>query len=186
MTECKNQGFEVLGGPDHDDKELDIYNPGFTKEDAEEVDAVLVGMDTSMNMYKLTFALACLKNGAKFYACNPDAYDKVGDRNIPGAGCMVTQLEAASGVTPLVLGKPNKYAIETAIQEHNLSKEESIMIGDRIDTDILLGQNADVDTCLVLTGVSKLEHYAQQKKLKNGIVPTYVAKEVSCESTLKK
>lgn len=69
-------------------------------------------MDTHYSFYKIAFAIACIKNGAKFYACNPDAFDKVGDRYIPGAGCMIKPIEEVTGVKAVVMGKPNKYAIE--------------------------------------------------------------------------
>lgn len=59
------------------------------------------------------------------------------------------------------------------------------MIGDRLDTDILLGKNAGVDTCLVLTGVSKIDHFVNEKKSKDGIIPKYVCKEVCCDRILK-
>ena len=101
-------------------------------------------------------------------ACNDDAYDMVNGRKLPGAGVIVDSiLESLNNdeggqrtERPEVVGKPNPYSCDLIMSEHNISiekKSRMIMFGDRMDTDILFGTLAGIDTCLVRTGVTDSE-----------------------------
>jgi len=176
--ETKEAGFQVFGGPEDNEKKL-LTEHQFTQMPIEEkVDAILVGFDMDFNYYKLAHASACLQKGAKFFATNDDPYDMAGGMKLPVAGAMISCLEVSTGEKPMVLGKPNKYSIELIVQHHGVDKKKCIMIGDRIDTDILIGKNAGVDTCLVFTGVSNQESLFEELKKENPIVPNYVCKAV--------
>ena len=116
-----------------------------------EVSAVVVGLDTKFTYSKLCIAsLYIHTQGAKFIACNDDAYDMVGDRRSPGAGFIISSLktilsqhehdtEKASHRQATIIGKPNPYVIELIQRERDIKdKSRMIMIGDRLDTDMLL------------------------------------------------
>ena len=147
-----------------------------------EVQAVVVGLDTKYSYAKLCIASMYIHTGgAKFIACNDDAYDMVRDRRMPGAGAMVAsirytlgQLDQENSSTrhdsdqgdnenidrsdPLVIGKPNPWVVDLIQKERDCpDKSRMIMIGDRLDTDILMANSAGVDGCLVFTGVTSSE-----------------------------
>lgn len=137
-------------------------------------DHVVVGLDRFVTYNKLSYAADLIRKGAKFIAANTDKTFPVEGRLDPGAGSIVSFLEASTGKKPdAIIGKPNPWLLDLALRINSLSKEDVLIIGDRLDTDILLGINAGVDTLLVLTGVNTLEDIE-----KTGINPKYVAKDL--------
>jgi phosphoglycolate/pyridoxal phosphate phosphatase family enzyme len=178
VDEARKVGLEVYGGPDDDDKILNSEED-FLKMPILNVDAVVVGLDMHFNFYKLSHACACIERGAKFYATNDDAFDKIGDRKLPAAGGIVDFIQKVTGVKAIVLGKPNKYAIDVLVEEHNLEREKCIMIGDRLDTDILLGINSGIDSCLVMTGATTDEVVKKELQKSDPVVPTYICKDLA-------
>ena len=121
------------------------------------VDQVLVGLDKSFTYHKLKLGLDNLRAGSGFIATNTDALLPTESGFLPGAGSMVAALKAASGKDPIVIGKPNKPIIDVLLNEYGLKNGECVMIGDRLETDILAGINAGMRTVLVLTGSSGIE-----------------------------
>ncbi|NPA75094.1 MAG: HAD-IIA family hydrolase [Euryarchaeota archaeon] len=113
---------------------------------------VLVGMDRTLTYEKLKFATLALNNGARFVATNGDVNFPSEEGLIPGAGSMVAALEAASGKKALVIGKPNDPYIE--IIRKVLGEGEYYMVGDRTDTDMILGRKIGAKNVLLLTGVA--------------------------------
>jgi ribonucleotide monophosphatase NagD (HAD superfamily) len=103
----------------------------------------------------------------------------LGDRKLPAAGCQISALEKATGRTATVLGKPNKYAFQVIAEEHKLDKKKCIMIGDRIDTDIMLGVNSGIDTCLVMTGATNEDILRAEFEQENPIIPTFICKNLA-------
>jgi ribonucleotide monophosphatase NagD (HAD superfamily) len=79
------------------------------------------------------------------------------DDFLPGAGSMVAALAAASGMVPEVVGKPNRPIMDVLLREYGLEAGDCIMVGDRLETDILGGKNVGMHTVLVLTGASSVE-----------------------------
>lgn len=120
----------------------------------QDVDFVVVGLDRQFTYDKLASGLANLRKGARFIATNTDAMLPTEDDFLPGAGCMVAALATASGMKPEVVGKPHKPIMDVLLQEYGMEAEECIMVGDRLETDILAGKNAGMRTVLVLTGAS--------------------------------
>jgi 4-nitrophenyl phosphatase len=120
------------------------------------VDLVLVGLDKEFNYHKLKLGLDNLRAGAGFIATNTDALLPTESGFLPGAGSMVAALKTASGKDPVVIGKPNKPIMDVLLNEYGLKREECVMIGDRLETDILAGINAGMRTVLVLTGASSI------------------------------
>ena len=92
---------------------------------------------------------------------------------MPAGGTFVRAIEFASEQTAHVVGKPNADVIEVPKKAFNLDLSECIMIGDRLDSDIMLGKNANIDTFAVLTGVTSEERLKQEATKEDGVIPTY-------------
>lgn len=133
------------------------------------VDAVVVGLDLEFTYQKLRDAARAIHNGARFVATNADATLPTEDGVQPGAGSIVAAIATASGVMPTVVGKPETLMMLKGIERLGVEPSDAVMVGDRLDTDILSGHQAGLRTVLVLTGVSQradLEHAA--------VLPDYV------------
>ena len=123
-----------------------------------DIDYVVVGIDTHFTYDKLRFAHAAITRGhATFLATNRDATFPMEQGEIPGGGSLVAALATATGREPLTIGKPETHAYETILQAAGVPAARSVMIGDRLDTDIALGNRAGAHTVLVLTGVTPTE-----------------------------
>ena len=117
-------------------------------------DAVVAGICRMFSYELLDKSSRFIRQGLPFIATNRDAtYPLEGGRFQPGAGAIVASIEVASGHSPLVLGKPEPHLALQAIADAGCSPQETLVVGDRFDTDILCGQAAGCDTYLVLTGV---------------------------------
>ena len=121
-------------------------------------DFVVVGLDKSLTYLTLQQACSAVRRGATFIATNADLTLPVEGGDLwPGAGTIVAAVQACSGVAPVVIGKPNKYMAEVALDRLGLAAGEALCVGDRLETDIACGARAGVPTALLLTGVSMLE-----------------------------
>ena len=126
-----------------------------------EVDSVVVGMDRGLSFEKLTLAHQAITRGAKFIATNMDLTYPVENGTLPGAGPIVKALEASTGKTPFLLGKPEVFGLNMVMQSKEYSPQDTLFIGDQLETDILAGKRAGVTTILVFSGVTggdKLKH----------------------------
>jgi len=122
----------------------------------EEADAVVVGICRSFTYEMLCLASDSIRSGAHFIATNLDpTYPMEGGVLTPGAGSIVASIATASGIAPLVIGKPEPHMVLEACTELGIEPNEAIVVGDRIDTDIACGINAGAATWLVLTGVTE-------------------------------
>lgn len=154
-----------------------VTKNGFTVLDEDEpaaADVVLVALDTHINYKKLGNAGLLIRGGAEFIATNTDATYPTPRGLMPGAGTIVAAVAAASGHEPLVIGKPQPTMFEQAMEWMGTQPFETLCIGDRLETDILGGQNAACPTALVLSGVSTFEQ-AQVWQPQ----PTIIAKDLS-------
>jgi 4-nitrophenyl phosphatase len=123
---------------------------------ADNPDAVVVGICRKLTYEWLNQGLQGLLSGAEFVATNRDATFPIeGGRVAPGAGAIVAALEAASGRPPVVLGKPEPTLIQLVLRDANLSPGEALIVGDRMDTDILAAARAGCPGYLVLSGVTQ-------------------------------
>jgi 4-nitrophenyl phosphatase len=124
-------------------------------EDPSQVDIVVVARDTGFTFEKLKSAHFALQNGALFWATNMDTTFPVPNGFEPGAGAIVASVAAVAGRPPdRVFGKPSTDIAELALKMLNLPKSSCIVVGDRMETDILFAKNAGIDSALVLTGVT--------------------------------
>lgn len=126
----------------------------------EQPDAVIVGLDLTFDYAKLKAANAAIRAGAMFVATNNDATLPTEFGLVPGAGTIVAALTVACGQAPIVIGKPETPLIELSLARIGVEATKSVMIGDRLDTDILAGYRTGMLTVLVLTGVSTREEIA--------------------------
>lgn len=132
-----------------------------------EVGAVIVGFDQHVSYAKLTKAASYVKNQDNFFiSTNRDEqFPSDGDLLIPGPGSIVAAVETVSGRRSETVGKPEKHMLDCIKQHHpNIDFNRCIMIGDRLNTDILLGTQHGIRTVLVLTGISSLEHVREHQK----------------------
>ncbi len=120
-------------------------------------DYVIVGWDTELTYDKLRIACLALHRGAVFIGTNADATFPSSEGLWPGAGAILAALEKAAGREALVVGKPNLFMMQAALHLSGGLADRTLMIGDRLETDVLGGWRAGLDTCLVLTGVSGRE-----------------------------
>lgn len=140
-----------------------------TDDPNELIDAVVVGLDLDFTYAKLRQASDALREGAKYVATNADATLPHETGMQPGAGSVVAALSTASGRVPIVVGKPETLMMLKGIEQLGVRPEEAVMVGDRLDTDILSGHRAGLKTALVLTGVSQRADLAQAD-----VLPDYV------------
>ena len=118
---------------------------------------VVAGKTRDFDFTRLKKAATFLAAGARFVGTNPDKADPVEDGLEPAAGAILAALEAATGKTPFIVGKPNALMMLIARQQLGVSSSHTVMVGDRMDTDIVAGLEAGMTTCLVLSGVTRRE-----------------------------
>ncbi len=126
------------------------------------IDAVVVALDRTLDYRKLNTAYQALMAGAAFFATNPDATCPVAGGAIPDAGATIAALTHLTGrKVELLAGKPSPLTVQVAMESLGVSPARCLMVGDRLDTDMRMGQEAGMKTALVLTGVSSRADVAQ-------------------------
>ncbi|XP_061585410.1 pyridoxal phosphate phosphatase [Cololabis saira] len=146
-----------------------------------DVRAVLVGHDDKMTFLKLAKASCYLRDpGCLFLATDNDPWHPLsGGRILPGSGSLIAALEVASGRKATVIGKPSRFMFECiSSQFSGVDPAQCLMVGDRLETDMLFGSNCGVDTMLTLTGVSQMEEAQEYRNsdltTNHSFVPDYV------------
>jgi 4-nitrophenyl phosphatase len=122
--------------------------------DAEKAQAVVMGIDRQIDFEKMCAATLLVRRGVPFYATNDDKTFPTPRGEIPGAGAWLAVVVTATGIQPIVAGKPAPYLLELARERLGTAKEETLVLGDRLETDIAGGQAAGYPVALVLSGVS--------------------------------
>lgn len=118
---------------------------------------VVLGETTTYSFERITRAIRFVQAGARFIATNPDVSGPGDGGIVPGTGSVAALITAATGIKPYYIGKPNPLMMRTALRTLNAHSENSVMIGDRMDTDIISGLESGLRTILVLTGVTSRE-----------------------------
>ena len=116
-------------------------------------DAVVCGIDFDLTYEKARTASLLIRAGARFIGTNPDPSFPSPEGLVPGAGSIIALIEAASGQSPAIIGKPERGMFDAALRQLGTRPEETLMIGDRISTDIAGAQALGIQTALVMTGV---------------------------------
>ena len=154
-----NAKIYLLGTPA---LEEEFQRAGFLLEGErhKDIDYVVLGFDTTLTYEKLWGACEYVSEGVEYIATHPDFNCPLpNDKFMPDAGAMAALIEASTGKTPLVIGKPNKQVVESIASKYNLNKEDMAMVGDRLYTDIMMGINSGITSVLVYTGETKPEDY---------------------------
>jgi len=145
------------------EEEFHLFSLNITKNPLEATH-VLVGLDRFFTYEKLNLAMMAVRNGAKIIVTNPDPYCPVPGGVISDTLAIARAIEVASG-QPIfeVIGKPSPFYGERMLELLNIERERCLIIGDRLETDILLGKVNQFQTCLVLTGVASKEDVEEKK-----------------------
>ncbi|MCC7118030.1 MAG: HAD-IIA family hydrolase [Anaerolineales bacterium] len=133
----EERGYEILG-----------------VENAQAAEAVIIGIDREINFQKMAEATLLVRSGAPFYSTNGDTTFPTPRGEIPGSGAWFSVIVTATGVEPIIAGKPAPYLMELSLAKLGASKAETLVVGDRLETDIAAGQAVGCPTALVLSGVS--------------------------------
>lgn len=146
----------------------ELYKAGFTITDINP-DFVIVGETRSYNWEMIHKASYFVVNGARFIATNPDTH---GRGFYPACGALCAPIELISGRKPFYVGKPSPWIIRAALNKMQAHSESTVIIGDNLNTDILAGFQAGLETILVLSGVSTLNDVDNMPFRPNYIYPS--------------
>jgi NagD protein len=137
-------------------------------------DYVVLGETSAFSLENLTKGIRLIIDGARFVATNPDPSGPTAMGIVPACGAVAAMIEKATAVSPFFVGKPNPLMVRTALNYLGVHSEETIIVGDRMDTDIIGGVQNGMDSILVLTGVTKPEQIERYS-----YIPTYVYNSVA-------
>jgi NagD protein len=129
---------------------------GYTLTDVEP-DYVVLGETRTYSFEAITQAIRLIGHGARFIATNPDATGPSQDGPLPATGSVAALISRATDQAPYFVGKPNPLMMRSALNVLDAHSEETAMIGDRMDTDVIAGIEAGLETVLVLSGVTTAE-----------------------------
>jgi NagD protein len=133
-----------------------LHQSGYTLTERDP-DYVVLGETRTYSFERITQAIRLIASGARFIATNPDPSGPSPDGPLPATGSVAALISKATGVEPYFVGKPNPLMMRSALNALDAHSETTAMIGDRMDTDIVSGLEAGLETVLVLTGVSTRE-----------------------------
>lgn len=133
-----------------------LYDAGFVATDVQP-DYVVLGETLTYNLEQVTKAIRLVAAGALFIATNPDPSGPSESGLVPACGAMAALIETASGKAPLFVGKPNPLMMRMALNHLGVHSEDSVMVGDRMSTDIIAGLQTGMETVLVLSGMTREE-----------------------------
>jgi len=133
----EEKGFEVL-----------------STSDAPEAEVVVMGIDRGITFDKMREATLLVRSGVPFYATNPDKTFPTPRGEIPGAGAWISVITTATEIEPIIAGKPFPFMMDLSLELLGTKREETLVVGDRLETDIAAGQAVGCKTALVLSGVS--------------------------------
>ena len=168
IAELRGYGLKIVN-----DEFLQADPTGVIRPDG--IDALIVAFDRTLDYLKLNVAYQALVKGARFFATNCDKTCPMPGGGIPDAGATIAALEYISGrKVELVAGKPSALVLQVAMERMGLPPGRCIMVGDRLETDILMGREAGMLTAAVLTGASTREDIQRLERQ-----PTYVFEKLS-------
>jgi NagD protein len=133
-------------------------------------DYVVLGETRTYSFERITQAIRLVSAGARFLATNPDATGPTPDGPLPATGSVAALISRATGIEPYYVGKPNPLMMRSALNAIDAHSETTAMIGDRMDTDVVSGLEAGLETILVLTGLTSREEAGRYPYLPSRIV----------------
>jgi NagD protein len=137
-----------------------LYDVGYSMNNIDP-DYVVMGEARSYGYEKIEKAVNLVIGGAKLIGTNPDISGPIEDGIAPATKALISPIEVATGKSAYFVGKPNPLMMRNALKILGCTREETIIIGDRMDTDIIAGIESEIDTCLVLSGISSRETITQ-------------------------
>ena len=137
-----------------------LYEAGYTLT-GNDPDFVVLGETRTYSFEALTQAVRLIQGGARFIATNPDVTGPSTEGDLPATGAVAAMITAATGRKPYFVGKPNPMMFRSALNRIDAHSESTAMIGDRMDTDVVAGMEAGLETFLVLTGSTKQHDIAR-------------------------
>lgn len=133
-----------------------LYEKGITMNDVDP-DYVVIGETRTYSFERLEKAVHLVLNGAKLIGTNPDLTGPTEKGIVPATGSLIAPIELSTGKKAYFIGKPNPFMMRRAVKFLDATSKDTVIIGDRMDTDIIAGVEAEVDTVLVLSGVTRRE-----------------------------
>jgi NagD protein len=133
-----------------------LHEVGYTMTDIDP-DYVVLGETRTYSFESITKAIRLVNAGGRFIATNPDPTGPSPEGAVPATGAVAALITRATGREPYFVGKPNPMMFRSAMNQMQAHSETTVMVGDRMDTDVVAGIEAGLDTILVLSGVTKLE-----------------------------
>jgi NagD protein len=133
-----------------------LHNAGYTLTERQP-DYVVLGETRTYSFERITHAIRLVDRGSRFIATNPDATGPSVDGPLPATGSVAALISRATGVEPYFVGKPNPLMMRSALNAIDAHSETAAMVGDRMDTDVVSGLEAGMETILVLTGSTSRE-----------------------------
>jgi NagD protein len=143
-----------------------LYNVGYTMNNVDP-DFVVMGETRTYSYEKIEHAVNLVLKGAKLVGTNPDLTGPIENGIAPATKALISPIELSTGRNAYFAGKPNPLMMRNALKKIKCTREESIIIGDRMDTDIVAGIESEIDTCLVLSGITNrriMDEFAYQPK----------------------
>src|SRR6195952_741521 len=131
-----------------------LHESGYTLTERQP-DYVVLGETRTYSFERITLAIRLIAEGARFIATNPDATGPSPDGPLPATGSVAALITRATGVNPYFVGKPNPMMFRSAMNRIQAHSESTVMVGDRMDTDVVAGIEAGLDTILVLSGSTR-------------------------------
>ena len=168
-SQCPDGSVYVIGEPGLTNA---LYQEGFAMNDVNP-DYVVFGETRSLNYEKIEKAVKLVFNGAKLIGTNSDLTAKVENGIIPACRALISSIEMTTGRNAYYIGKPNPLMMRHALKKLDCHRVDAAIIGDRMDTDIISGIESELDTVLVLTGVTNREDL-----VKFAYAPKYVLNDV--------
>jgi NagD protein len=133
-----------------------LYDAGFSMNDVNP-DYVVVGETKSYSYERITHAVQLVLKGARLVGTNPDLTGPAESGLVPATRALIAPIELASGRSAYFVGKPNPLIMRHAVRVLGVKREDAVIVGDRMDTDIIAGIESEVETVLVLSGVTRRE-----------------------------
>ncbi len=152
-SQCEGGSAYVIGEPG---LTYAMYEAGFSMNDINP-DYVVFGSSKSLNYEQIEKASRLIMNGAKLIGTNSDLTDPSENGIVPPCRALIAPIELTTGRKAYYIGKPNPLMMRHALKKLGCHRVDSILIGDRMDTDIIAGIETEIDTVLVLSGVTKLD-----------------------------
>jgi len=133
-----------------------LYNVGYTMNNVNP-DYVVVGESKSYSLDRIELAVNLVIKGAKLIGTNPDITGPIENGITPATKALIAPIEIATGRKAYFIGKPNPLMMRIALKKIGMKREDTIIIGDRMDTDIVAGIESEIDTALVLSGITGID-----------------------------